>query len=203
VYDDKSVMAKLESAASRPRQSFEGHDAHTNLFEKVAALGHGISGGHVFGNGNKRTAFVAMREMLNVNGWNWALPAGLTAFVMLRTASNKSRMDVKELSDFVGSYSYIYRDRLTAQRTLSDMLVKNGYVIDDDPEVFPAVPPPVKSKKPIERRMRKSYRAHLKIMPKKEARELERTFNWPIHLDDVIKSWRQPKAKRGRPERKR
>jgi death-on-curing family protein len=81
------TYARLEGAVSRPRMEYGGIVAYPTLFEKVAALGHGIAQGHVFGNGNKRTALSAMVYALDVNGWHFQMPPQMASLMMLRIGS--------------------------------------------------------------------------------------------------------------------
>lgn len=58
----------LESAVARPQASFGGKDLYPTLILKAAALVHSLLLNHVFTDGNKRTATVAMIEFLIING---------------------------------------------------------------------------------------------------------------------------------------
>lgn len=51
--------AGLEAAVSRPWSGFGGQETFPPMYEKAAALLHGIAARQVFENGNKRTAWVA------------------------------------------------------------------------------------------------------------------------------------------------
>jgi death-on-curing protein len=57
----------LESAVHRPRNRL-AYRSRTSLFELTAALGFGITKNHPFIDGNKRTALLAMRAFLFLNG---------------------------------------------------------------------------------------------------------------------------------------
>ena len=59
----------LDSAASRPFQSFSGEEVYPHLFQKGAALFHSLIANHPFHNGNKRTAVIALDLFLIANGW--------------------------------------------------------------------------------------------------------------------------------------
>lgn len=60
----------LESAVYRPQVTFGGKELYSDLFSKVAALGHSLIQNHPFADGNKRTGFEAMRLMLRLNGFD-------------------------------------------------------------------------------------------------------------------------------------
>ena len=59
----------LESALEKPVVSVGGEDAYPTLFSKVVAIGHSIAHGHVFQDGNKRTAVEVMIITLYWNGF--------------------------------------------------------------------------------------------------------------------------------------
>jgi len=61
-------LGLLESAVMRSRQTFDGKDLYSTLILKSAALIHSLLLNHVFVDGNKRTATVAMIEVLILNG---------------------------------------------------------------------------------------------------------------------------------------
>lgn len=60
--------ALLESALARPKQLHAYGDPEPDLADLAAALAHGIACNHPFLDGNKRTAHVAYRVFLALNG---------------------------------------------------------------------------------------------------------------------------------------
>ncbi|MGH7038653.1 MAG: type II toxin-antitoxin system death-on-curing family toxin [Stellaceae bacterium] len=65
----------LESALARPRNAFAyGEEDIVVLAVRLLA---GIAQAHAFEQGNKRTAFVAMVQFLNVNGYDLAIEDSL------------------------------------------------------------------------------------------------------------------------------
>jgi death-on-curing protein len=60
----------LESAIHRPRQSLFGEDAYPSLFDKASALLESLVKNHCFQNGNKRTAYLAVKSFLMANGYH-------------------------------------------------------------------------------------------------------------------------------------
>lgn len=60
----------LESAVARPQATFAKKDLYPDIFSKAAALVHSIISNHPFIDGNKRTAYMAMRLFLNINGYD-------------------------------------------------------------------------------------------------------------------------------------
>ncbi|TSC85734.1 MAG: death-on-curing family protein [Microgenomates group bacterium Gr01-1014_16] len=59
----------LESAVLRCQGGFRGKDLYKTLFEKAAALLHGILFNHPFVDGNKRTALFSASRFLYINGY--------------------------------------------------------------------------------------------------------------------------------------
>jgi death-on-curing protein len=60
--------ALLESALARPQQLQAYGDPAPDLCDLAAALAHGLARNHAFLDGNKRTAHVAYRTFLALNG---------------------------------------------------------------------------------------------------------------------------------------
>ncbi len=57
----------LDSAISRPYQTFDGQDLYQDPIDKAAAIFESIISNHPFVDGNKRTAYVLMRLILLMN----------------------------------------------------------------------------------------------------------------------------------------
>jgi death-on-curing protein len=57
----------LESAIDRPRNRY-AHEPKSTIFHLAAALCHGLTKNHPFIDGNKRTALLATRAFLYLNG---------------------------------------------------------------------------------------------------------------------------------------
>jgi death-on-curing protein len=60
----------LESALARPQNLFVYSDTAVTIPRMAAALAYGIATNHPFLDGNKRTAHVAARAFLLLNGYN-------------------------------------------------------------------------------------------------------------------------------------
>lgn len=58
----------LESALARPQQAFAYGDPPPDIADLAASLAFGLSRNHPFVDGNKRTAYVAYRTFLALNG---------------------------------------------------------------------------------------------------------------------------------------
>lgn len=61
-------MGLLVSAIERPRTHVFGVELYPTLHEKAAALLHSVARNHALVDGNKRTAWLAMRVFLRFNG---------------------------------------------------------------------------------------------------------------------------------------
>lgn len=61
-------QALLDSALARPRQTFAYSEHPTDLAILAASLAYGLARNHPFVDGNKRTAHVAYRTFLLLNG---------------------------------------------------------------------------------------------------------------------------------------
>ncbi|MFE0136551.1 type II toxin-antitoxin system death-on-curing family toxin [Streptomyces sp. NPDC059037] len=61
-------MGLLVSAIERPRTNVFGAELYPTLHEKAAALLHSVARNHALIDGNKRTAWLAMRVFLRLNG---------------------------------------------------------------------------------------------------------------------------------------
>ncbi|MDI2128272.1 type II toxin-antitoxin system death-on-curing family toxin [Yinghuangia seranimata] len=58
----------IASASARPATTVFGEDAYPDLWSKAAALMHSVARVHPLVDGNKRTAWVAARVLLALNG---------------------------------------------------------------------------------------------------------------------------------------
>lgn len=59
----------LESAIFRPQQSVFGEDAYPTVFDKAAAMLDSLANNYPFHNGNKQTAYFAVKSFLLLNGY--------------------------------------------------------------------------------------------------------------------------------------
>ena len=60
----------LLSALSRPENAFHNSDPKPDVAELAAAYGFGVAKNHPFNDANKRTALIAMRLFLKLNGYD-------------------------------------------------------------------------------------------------------------------------------------
>jgi len=79
----------LESALARPQQLHAYGDPAPDLADLAAALAHGLARNHPFVDGNKRTAHVAYRTFLALNGTELDATDGEKYLTMLALAEGK------------------------------------------------------------------------------------------------------------------
>jgi len=87
----------LESAVLRCQASFGGRDLYPTVFEKAAAIFHGVIFDHAFIDGNKRTAFTCAVETLERNGWRF--------MASNEEAVEKTRPDISEIASWLKKHS--------------------------------------------------------------------------------------------------
>lgn len=93
----------LESAIERPRSKFAYRSPATDLPELAAAYAYGLARNHPFMDGNKRTAYVACRTFLVLNGWDMIGPLHERYPLFLALASGQ--LDESELIDWLRTHS--------------------------------------------------------------------------------------------------
>lgn len=86
----------LESASQQPFQAGFGVDFYPTIYDKAACLFFSIAGGHIFTNGNKRTAVLALDQFCYANGLYLYLPNADMRRMAERTASYNERRDTEE-----------------------------------------------------------------------------------------------------------
>lgn len=59
---------KFEAMAARPHTKYFGVELYSTNFQKICCYYHSISRGHIFHNGNKRTALAVFLVLLEING---------------------------------------------------------------------------------------------------------------------------------------
>ncbi len=83
----------LESALAQPEASFGGGYVHKDLFHMAAAYGFHLCENHLFYDGNKRTALIAMYTFLYVNGYQIVADKKSLFAVMMDLANEKVSKD--------------------------------------------------------------------------------------------------------------
>lgn len=79
----------LESALAQPRQLYACGDPRPDLSDLAATLAFGLARNHPFVDGNKRTALVAYRTFLALNGAELVAPADAKYLTMLALADGR------------------------------------------------------------------------------------------------------------------
>jgi death-on-curing protein len=81
----------LESAVEQPFQGGYGQDFYPTIYDKAACLFFSIAGGHIFTNGNKRTAVLALDQFLLANSVYLLVPNLEMEQLAKDTASYRAR----------------------------------------------------------------------------------------------------------------
>lgn len=89
----------LESAIARPLNML-AYFPEAPVVEAAAALGVGLARSHAFIDGNKRTALLAMRSMLTMNGYSFE--PGVTAETNMMLALAAHEVSEEEFTAWVG-----------------------------------------------------------------------------------------------------
>ena len=89
----------LESALSRPFQTFDGKDLYIDVIQKSAALIESIIKNHPFVDGNKRIGYVLMRLWLLQNGFDVKATQEEKYLFVIGIASGKS--DLADISKWL------------------------------------------------------------------------------------------------------
>ena len=63
-------FALLHSAVERPKATFDGKELYPSIFLKAASLLQSLCLNHPFTDGNKRTAWLATKRLLKINGYH-------------------------------------------------------------------------------------------------------------------------------------
>jgi death on curing protein len=82
-------VALLESALARPQQLYAYGDPPPDLAQLAASLAFGLARNHPFVDGNKRTAYVAYRTFLALNGADLDAPDEEKYLTLLSLAEGK------------------------------------------------------------------------------------------------------------------
>ena len=89
----------LLSASSRPENSYQNSDPKPDAAELAAAYGFGLAKNHPFNDANKRTALIAMRLFLRLNGCDLAAQPEDKYKIIIRVAASAISED--ELAQWV------------------------------------------------------------------------------------------------------
>lgn len=86
-------LSSLQSALSRPFNTFEGKELYPTIIAKAAALIESLLSNHPFVDGNKRTGYVVTRLFLMNNGFDIDASQEEKYEFVMRVASGQSDFD--------------------------------------------------------------------------------------------------------------
>jgi death-on-curing protein len=89
----------LASAVKRPFLIVFGEEQFPSMLEKAAALFHSLAAHHVFVDGNKRTATVAVRRFLEENGFTPKWEANEMEAFALKVAKHEA--EIEEIANWL------------------------------------------------------------------------------------------------------
>lgn len=93
-------MPGLEAAVERPWAGYGDDEFYPTLYEKAAALLHGLASRQVFENGNKRTAWAAAAAFLDVNGIDIGHVEPVQADMFVRAAALDHTLEIADLAEW-------------------------------------------------------------------------------------------------------
>ena len=95
-------LSALQSALSRPFQTFEGKELYPTVIAKAAALLESILFNHPFIDGNKRTGYVVTRLFLINNGFDIKANENEKFEFVILIASGKIQFD--QIAEWLGKH---------------------------------------------------------------------------------------------------
>lgn len=92
--------AGLDAAVERPWAGFGVDEFYPSLFDKAAALLHGIASRQVFENGNKRTAWTAAATFLEINGIDVGAVEPVQSDMFVRAAALDHTLEIHDFAEW-------------------------------------------------------------------------------------------------------
>lgn len=133
----------LEAALARPWSGFGDVESFPGLYEKAAAILHGIASRQVFENGNKRTAWVAAVTFLDVNGVDIGRIEAVHSDMFVRAAGLDHSLEIEDIAEwFEVTHKAARRFTFSSQR--QPIKTAGGFVVEDgraEPRGFQFVDP--------------------------------------------------------------
>lgn len=93
--------AGLEAALARPFAGFGTVELFPSIYEKGAALLHGLASRQVFENGNKRTAWLATMAYLDANGVTLGRVNTIQADMFVRAAGLDHSLEISDIAEWI------------------------------------------------------------------------------------------------------
>lgn len=90
----------LEAAVERPWGGFGDEEFFPTLYDKAAALLHGIAARQVFENGNKRTAWIAAVTTLDINGIDIGKVETVQSDMFVRAAALDHSLGIADIAEW-------------------------------------------------------------------------------------------------------
>ena len=130
----------LASAAVQPFQGGFGREFYPTISDKAACLFFSLAGGHIFSNGNKRTAVLALDQFLNANSIYLVLSNNEIRKLAEETASYHERNETQEfamdrireaIAENIIEFRYLRRADMSLYRRmlrLKNSIIKHGCV---------------------------------------------------------------------------
>ena len=92
----------LDSAAKRPALMLFGEAQFPTIVDKAAALLHSLAYHHLFADGNKRTALLAVTEFMRLNGYRLTWDDATQYALLLEIAQGQH--DVPQIAERLAGY---------------------------------------------------------------------------------------------------
>ncbi|MHC4442937.1 MAG: type II toxin-antitoxin system death-on-curing family toxin [Planctomycetota bacterium] len=92
----------LDSALTRPRSKLNYSSSEPDLAELAASYAYGLSQNHPFIDGNKRTAYVACRTFLILNGRDIVAPQEEKVLIFLQLAAGT--LSEQQLAEWIRNH---------------------------------------------------------------------------------------------------
>lgn len=87
-------FALLHSAVERPKATFQGQYLYPTIFSKAGALLQSLCMNHPFTDGNKRTAWLATKRFLYLNGFHLQTETKAAVEFMIQVDNEKLELPV-------------------------------------------------------------------------------------------------------------
>ncbi len=96
---------KIQSIVSKPERKIAGQEVYPTIYEKAACLLEAFCREHVFADGNKRTAVLAMFTFLTINNHNIVLPFSTVKYtVKIAEELKQNPEDIEALIKNIGKW---------------------------------------------------------------------------------------------------
>lgn len=112
----------LESALARPQQLYAYGDPPPDLADLAASLTYGLARNHPFVDGNKRTAYIACRTFLALNGAELLATAEEKYLTILTLAEGK--LKIEDFAGWLRAHIQVDKTDRLQERTASYRKVK-------------------------------------------------------------------------------